>query len=255
MRPVVAPLVVAVVAAVVVGCGGDDAGSTDVSSLEGVPWVLTAGIDVEGWEEFAPSATFEAGRVTGSTGCNSYSGPYTVDGETLELGMLTQTLIGCQPPASEVETTFVAALQEVVGWRIDGEELVLLDSDDEELLRFEVGTPIGSWEATGILRGDAFASPIAGTEITATFSDEDELSGSAGCNTYTATFTIDGGAIEITPPAATRKLCKGPAGVMQQESAYFEALASATGYRIDGKTLQLSSADGTRVVDFTRATG
>ena len=255
MRPVVAPLVVAVVAAFVVGCGGDDAGSGDVSSLEGVPWVLTAGIDVEGWEAFAPSATFEAGRVTGSTGCNSYGGPYTVDGETLELGPLTQTRIGCPPPASEVETTFVAALEEVAGWRIEDEELVLIDADDEELLRFEVGTPVGSWQATGIRRGDAVTSPIAGTEITATFSDEEALTGSAGCNTYNATFTIDGDAIEITPPATTSKICPEPEGVMEQETAYLAALASASSYRIDGKTLQLTRPDGTLAVDFTRATG
>ena len=64
---------------------------------------------------------------------------------------------------------------DVAGWRIEGEELVLLDADDGELLRFEAGTPVGSWEATGFLRGDAVTSPIAGSEITATFSEEGEL--------------------------------------------------------------------------------
>ena len=250
MRLVVAPLAVAAVV-LAAGCGGgeqsDAAGS---SSLESVPWVVTAGIDVEGWEAKAPSASFEEGRVTGWAGCNQYGAPYTVDGSSLELGTVTMTLIGCQDVAGDVETEFLGALERVAGWRIEGEELVLLDADDGELLRFEAGTPVGSWEATGFVRGDAVTSPIAGSEITATFSEVGELRGSAGCNTYSSTFTIDGGAIEISAPAVTEMLCKGPAGVMEQERAYLEALPTATRFRVDGKSLQLTRDDGTRVADF-----
>jgi heat shock protein HslJ len=70
VRAVRAVLVVAVVAAFIAGCGDDDGDAADPSSLEGMPWVLVDGIDVEGWEAAAPSATFEEGRVSGSTGCN-----------------------------------------------------------------------------------------------------------------------------------------------------------------------------------------
>jgi heat shock protein HslJ len=252
VRLAVAPLLLVVAATLAGGCG-DDAGSVaDVSSLEGVPWVLSAGIDVEGWETAAPSASFEDGRVTGSTGCNEYGAPYTVDGSTLELGQSAQTLIGCPPPASDVESAFVAALEQVAGWRIEDDELVLADADDDELLRFGAAAPIGSWQATGVLRGDALTSPIGGTELTATFSENGELDGSAGCSTYRATYTTDKGAIEIAAPAATKKLCPEPEGVMEQEAAYLDALASATRFRIDGKALQLSGADGSRVADFVR---
>jgi META domain len=74
-----------------------------------MPWVLTAGVDVQGWEDAAPSASFEDGRLSGSTGCNRYSGPYTVDGDTLEL---------------------------VARWRLEDDEFVLGDADAEKLLRF-----------------------------------------------------------------------------------------------------------------------
>ena len=183
-----------------------------------------------------------------------YGAPYTVDGSALELGQRMMTLIGCGPPEGDVETEFLAALERVAGWRIEDEELVLLDADDGELLRFEAATPVGSWQATGFLRGDAVTSPIAGTEITATFSDEGELTGSAGCNTYSGTYTTDGGAIEISTPAATRKLCPEPEGVMEQETAFLEALPTATRFRVDGKTLQLTREDGTRVADFALVT-
>ncbi len=148
----VAPLALLVVAALLPGCGGDDESGSDVSQLEGVPWVLAGGIDVEGWEENAPSATFEGGKVTGSTGCNRYGGQYTVDGDALEITQVASTLRACPPPADEVERAFVAALENVAGWRVEDAELVLLDADGEEVLRYEAATPTGSWSATGFSR-------------------------------------------------------------------------------------------------------
>jgi heat shock protein HslJ len=157
----------------------------------------------------------------------------------------------CPPPASDVETAFLTSLESVASWRVEDDELALVDADDEELLRFGVATPVGSWLATGFLNGDAFTSLLAGTEITATFSEEDEVGGSSGCNTYTATSEADAAAIEISAPTTTKRLCTEPTGVMEQEAAYLAALASAVRYRIDGATLELSRADGTRVVSFT----
>jgi len=46
--------------------------------------------------------------MSGSTGCNRCSGPYTVDGDTLELGAIVSTQMACPPPARAVETAFVA---------------------------------------------------------------------------------------------------------------------------------------------------
>jgi len=39
---------------------------------------------------------------------------------------------------------------------------------------------------------------------------------------------------------------------MEQGAAYLGALASAVSYRIDGGTLELTRADGTRVVHLTQ---
>jgi heat shock protein HslJ len=253
VRPAVAPLVLAIVAVLVAGCGDDDAGGTDVAALDGVPWALTAGIDVDGWEAFAPSVSFEGGMVSGSTGCNRYSGGYTLDGGSLELGAVAATRMACPPPADAVERELLAALERVAAWSIEDDELVLLDADDADLLRFEPATPGGSWVATGLLRGDAFTSPIAGTEITASFGQEDDLSGSAGCNSYTATYTTDRGAIEISEPASTKKLCSEPGGVMEQEAAYLQALPDAARYRVDGSSLELLSQDGAAVARYARA--
>jgi len=43
-RLAVAPLGLAVAAAFVAGCRGDDGSAADLASLEAMPWVLTAGV-------------------------------------------------------------------------------------------------------------------------------------------------------------------------------------------------------------------
>ena len=79
------------------GCGGNDEGQPDATSFVGVPWLLSSGVDAEGWETAAPTATFDDGTVGGSTECNRYAASYTVDGAALELGAVASTLRAAQP--------------------------------------------------------------------------------------------------------------------------------------------------------------
>ena len=79
------------------------------------------------------------------------------------------------------------------------------------------------------------------------------LAGSAGCNTYRATYEIDAGAITIGEPAATRKACPKPAGVMEQEQAYLAALPRARSWRLEGTLLSLFTAEDTYVATYQRA--
>jgi heat shock protein HslJ len=245
--------------AFVSGCGGDEGssgttvGGAEPASFFGVPWTLVSGLDVEGVEASPPSAAFENGVVGGSTGCNHYGGPVTIDGDSMKIGMIAATQIACPPPADSVERAYLAALGRVDGWRMDGPALVLVNGDGDELLRFEAASPVGDWEATSIQTGDALASPLPGTTITATFANDGTLSGSAGCNSYTTSYTLDGGKIEIDPPAVTKKACAAPDGVMEQEAAYLSALPSATQFRVDGGALALLAADGTYVASYVPA--
>ena len=226
MRLVIAPLAALLAMASGLACGDDDGSSADPSALQGLPWVLVSGLDVEGWEETAPSATFEEGRLAGSTGCNQFTASYTLAGDALEIGPIASTRMACTPPADSVERDYVAALEQVRAWQVENGELMLVDADETEVLRYEVATPSGSWQATGFLQGGAIKSLIAGTEITASF-DAGTLSGAAGCNTYRAAYTTERGGIEITQLAATEKACALPAGIMEQEAAYLAAVPTA----------------------------
>jgi heat shock protein HslJ len=233
------------------GCG-DDGGGADASQLEDTPWVLTSGTGIALPASVAPSALFSAGQVSGSTSCNQYSAPYELDGDSLDIGMLTMTLIACVPPRDAIEREYVRALGQVAGWAVDGEELMLSDADGGELLRYAAGSIVGDWNVTGILSGDAFSNPIAGTELTASFADDGKLTGSAGCNNYMTTYTTGKASIEIEPAASTKKFCPEPQGVMDQEAAFLSALADATTFRIDATTADLLDADGKRLIGLER---
>lgn len=56
------------------------------------------------------------GTVSGFGGCNTFSGPYTVDESSLSLGPLVSTKIGCPRPASAVEAEYLEALAGVTAW-------------------------------------------------------------------------------------------------------------------------------------------
>ena len=56
------------------------------------------------------SALFdEEGAVSGTSGCNSYSGSYQVDGSSLTVGMTVTTMMACAEPVMEQEAAYLAA--------------------------------------------------------------------------------------------------------------------------------------------------
>jgi heat shock protein HslJ len=229
----------------VAACGGEEEGAaTGAPGLEGVPWMLTSG------GEHAPSATFADGTVAGSSGCNRYTATYTLDGDRLKIGPAITTKMACGPPADTIERGYLAALERVATWRVDDGELVLADTQGKELLRFREASIVGAWIATMFLQAhrDAVSSPLEGTEVTATFGEDGKLTGSAGCNTYEASYTTDRSKIKISDVTATDKACDAP--IMEQEQAYLSALPLAVSYTIEGTQLSLLTAAGTYVAAY-----
>jgi heat shock protein HslJ len=79
---------------------------------------------------------------------------------------------------------------------------------------------------------------LEGVEVTARF-NASKVTGNAGCNSYSASFKIDGENLKIGQPIATRKFC-GAAGVMEQEAAFLSALAKAAAYRVEDGRLKIT---------------
>jgi heat shock protein HslJ len=78
----------------------------------------------------------------------------------------------------------------------------------------------------------------------------DQISGSAGCNTYFGAYEVTGSEISITDVANTEMWCMEPEGVMDQEQAFLAALASVASYRLAGAQLELLDATGGAILTF-----
>ena len=109
-----------------------------------------------------------------------------------------------------------------------------------------------SWFATAYWDGAQMAMVLEGTALTASFGTGSNLDGTSGCNTYSANYLVEGRSLAITPPSATSKLCGEPQGVMEQETAFLSALASAGGYNLEGGELFILDGAGQAVLEFVR---
>ena len=95
-----------------------------------------------------------------------------------------------------------------------------------------------SWNCIEFKVNDAPQTVPADAPITAEFSAEGALSGSAGVNTYNTTYETDGGGITISDQIATTMMA-GPEDAMARESAYLTVLPTAVSYQIDDKSGEL----------------
>jgi len=119
-------------------CGNPGA----TASLENSYWKLTRlggePVDPAGWSSREPHLVLRTtdGRLVGATGCNSFSGTYTVDGDVLTLVASQVTLAACLDDG-RFQRRFLQALGLARAWRITGVHLDILDEGGGVLARFE----------------------------------------------------------------------------------------------------------------------
>jgi len=196
------------------------------------------------------------GKIFGNASCNQYTGTYQTSGNKITIDPGAMTMMMCLDEAlSAQEQNFIAALNAAATYKIQGEQLNLIDKDGNTVITFtaqksDALTSV-TWQATMVNNGkQAVVSVLAGSEITAIFTSDGKLSGQAGCNTYNTGYKVDGTSIQIEPAATTRKMCSEPQGVMEQEAAYLIALEAAKTFEVVGKRLTLIGEGGARLVEY-----
>ena len=111
----------------------DDAGATP----EGVVWNLTSAGDLAVPPDVEATLFMENGEANGSTGCNSFSGAYELDGDSLTFDEnFAVTMAFCEGAPGEVELAYMAALPTVASWSIEDSELSLADDAGTVVLAF-----------------------------------------------------------------------------------------------------------------------
>jgi heat shock protein HslJ len=204
------------------------------------------------------TARFTAdGKLSGFSGCNTYSGTYTTSGRSITVSQkLAVTRKACARPVMAQERLYLRALTAARTYSVAGGILKLKGRAGLLLATFGVQSKslaMTQWIVVDYNNGaQAVVSVLAGTKLTANFDAAGHISGFAGCNDYNGPVKTTPTKISIGPLASTRKSCGSPTGVMEQENAYLAALASATTYSIQGATLELRTADGAIAASFSR---
>lgn len=113
----------------------------------------------------------------------------------------------------------------------------------------------GGQAETKLEENDWVAETIAGTpviqagRVTLSFG-EGRVSGRSGCNLYSGPVEIGASTLKVGSLISTKMACLAT-GVMQQESAYLNALEAAQTYAITGPKLTITTTKGPIVYTAT----
>jgi heat shock protein HslJ len=229
----------------------------DRMPLEGPLWTLTRTGPVDNPQPPVAGSEFTAkferqfgmpsGVKSGGTGCNDYTATYYASADEIKVNLPATTQEVCSAMQSEAEQGYFLGLSSARDYRIIGNELFVYY--DTFVLVFtgsypSQGGPLTildgtQWWLTSI---DTFIA-VPGTEVTLLFDINPDgrtgaVSGSGGCNTYSAQIVDH---FVLSQISATSALCDTPAGIMEQESAYLSALEAANGVFLEGDTLRITT--------------
>lgn len=225
--------------------GAETGTSTELSGTSWIASSINGEMPISGT---AVTIQFNAdGTAAGTDGCNQYNTTYTQDGNNLTINQAegATTLMACPEPVMEQAAAFSTALTESTSFSMTEDEL-FLQNGDQVVATFVISSSDltgTAWEVVNYNNGrDAVVGLVLGTEISANFGVEGDLTGNAGCNQYFTSYTANDGTIEIGPIGSSMRFCEEPLGVMEQEAEYLAALGSATTYSIQGDVLQMRTA-------------
>ena len=91
--------------------------------------------------------------------------------------------------------------------------------------------------------------PIEGTTLTAIFSEDARVAGSAGCNRYFGRANAETGRMLVGPLGSTLMACEAN-GVMSQEQRFLELLQAAASYSVVGDELRLGPSPSKTTLVF-----
>jgi heat shock protein HslJ len=245
------------------------------AQLKDTQWVLQAYGNPEDLQPVEPATTVTAvftgqpnqtqGTIVGFGGCNSYSADFVVQDDRIIVRPPLGTLAIC-PVGSDQETAYLSLLGQAETFEISGKQLTL-SGPNGVLVYSSANLPLEQVQWTlESFGGPAAQQPLpAGLEITALFvanqdneaedTDAEEadafdgaVSGSSGCNNYSAGYQTELRQLTFGPAATTRMAC--PPAEENAEQAFLAALETAEQYQILGDQLRLFYDGGEQVITF-----
>jgi heat shock protein HslJ len=192
------------------------------------------------------------GRLEGSTGCGTYFGGYSIDGERLGMGIISKGPDPCDVETTEEAVEYSVALEAVASWRpaYDGAELL----DEAGAVRVVLARSgdsgvSGDWVATRYARANGRpAEPLADRPILLTFGDDGNLRGSSGCRLLHGLYSSQADQVVIAPVETTGLPCEGD--VRSQERRLLRIFEQVVFWQRQGERLILADASGAPLLEL-----
>jgi heat shock protein HslJ len=209
--------------------------------IDGTPTTIQAGTEV--------SLLFtEDRRLVANAGCNTMSGPVTLDDGRLSTDGLAITEMGCDQPRHAQDEWLAGFLDGKPSWELAGGKLTLRGGDTELMLTersvVDPDRPLEGtvWTVDTLVDGETAGSTPAGAPPTTVEFGPDRVSVFAGCNGGSANYRLDGDTITFDPLEMTTKGC--PGDIMVLESAVVAVLEGSVTFDVESAFLTLNHPSG-----------
>jgi heat shock protein HslJ len=163
---------------------------------------------------------FQAGRLSGSDGCNRITGNYQLKGDAVTFGQMAGTRMACIDAPAEVERAFRDSLRSATRLTSAGDRLELFDATGNRVGAFtgsaQASAPANSpplagtsWQLVKFQGSDGTTlTPDDRTKYTIEFGAEGRLTVRVDCNRGRGTWKSSGsGQLQFGPLALTRAKC------------------------------------------------
>lgn len=224
-------------------------------------WVLKSLDGIQGKESFKGALptiefNFENNTISGTGGCNRYSGGFTLVDNKFAAPNLASTDMLCFEENKEHD--FLQALAKSSDISLEGNILkftlngvVILEFEKGELAKaasFDSSKLAGLWTLKS-LAGGGISALFPETKPTIEFNlAENRLYGKGGCNNYNASFALATDTLMVKPIMSTMMACPQ----LEGEGIYTKALADTSTIAIVGDVLQVSK-NGALLLEFEKS--
>ena len=103
----------------------------------GGKWRIASVSGAEALDASRTHAEFAADRFASTVGCNRISGRANLSEGQLSFGPMAATRMACPPPLDAIERQYLAALQAVRAFRLEGSTLLFLGAAGDALVTLE----------------------------------------------------------------------------------------------------------------------
>lgn len=252
------PVLIVGVALALSACGnqtdpGGESGTTEPSGSSGEELAgrtfISAGVTghelVDGSQV---ELTFEATSLSARAGCNTLFGDYALEQQSLRVGTMASTQMGCEQSLMDQDRWLAAFLESGPTVGVNGDELTLSDGEAELVLIDRVvaepDRPLEetTWQLESHRKNDGVSHVTGMDKASLRFDGAGRVQVRTGCNQGSGSYELDGDTVTIGPVMLTRKACPEPA--MEIEAMVTSALDQQTlTVSVDADRLTLEGDD------------